>query len=62
MKLDSEAQRNLLIALLMKVPVRTTMEGLVAGPRPDVKQLLTAIQTAPLEEHEEEPDVVQHDT
>ena len=49
MKLDSDAQRNLLLALLKQVPVQTTIEGMLGGLRPEVRELLMAIQRAEIE-------------
>lgn len=58
MKLDSDAQRTLLLSLLLKVPVQTDIQGLLAGPRPDIRTLLEAIQQAPIEQREEEDHAV----
>ena len=46
MKLDSEAQRKLLIALLKQGRYTLTFEELLAGPSPEVVKLIQAIQDA----------------
>jgi hypothetical protein len=53
MKLDSEEQRRLLMDLLRQVPVQTTIDGMLAGLRPDIKALLAAIQQAEVAEPEQ---------
>jgi len=46
MKLDSEAQRKLLIELLKQGRYTLTFEELLAGPSPEVVALIQAIQDA----------------
>lgn len=50
MKIDTEAQRKLLLTLLGRVPIQTTLTGLFAGPSPEVKALVQAIEKAAIEE------------
>lgn len=46
MKLDSEAQRKLLLKLIGEVPVRTDINGLFGGPPEHIRQLVQAVQQA----------------
>ena len=48
MKLDSDAQRQLLIELLKQGRFTLTFEELLAGPSPEVVALIQAIQDAEL--------------
>ena len=54
MKLDSTAQKEMLVRLLGQVPVQTTLAELAQGPVGELKELLKAVGDAEIEEEKKE--------